>query len=274
MIRLLQAELFLIFRQRRTYYGLAAILIIELFIVAGAWYQGNEIIEVLLDNLSRNFYLQGKLLNGHLVMYIVLNGLWFNLPLIIMIIVSGFLTNDYKDKTIQTIMLQSIDKNHYIMVKYLAAVIFTLLVLLFLTITAGIMSYAIFGQGDLITYLNNLNFLESDVAFIRIGWAFVAGGILMIFYSVTSLTFAVIFKEMTITWIASALFLIMCNLLLKTDFGVANQWFFPKLIDTWQYFFYFNIPWKSILINHIILLIYAAMFWILGIIIFIKRDIG
>ncbi len=274
MIRLLQAELFLIFRQRRTYYGLAAILIIELFIVAGAWYQGNEIIEVLLDNLSRNFYLKGKLLNGHLVMYIVLNGLWFNLPLIIMIIVSGFLTNDYKDKTIQTIMLQSIDKYHYIMMKYLAAVIFTLLVLIFLAATAGILSYSIFGLGDLITYLNNLNFLESDVAFIRIGWAFLAGGVLLIFYSVTSLTLAIIFREMTITWIASALFLIICNLLLKIDFGMANHWFFPKLIDTWQYFFYFKIPWESIALNQMMLLAYIVIFWLLGIIIFGKRDIG
>ena len=84
MKALLQAEMYMIFRQKRTYYGLGAILIIELFIIAGSWYQGNEIIGVLLESLTQSFYLKGNLLNGHLVLYIVLNSLWFNLPLIIM----------------------------------------------------------------------------------------------------------------------------------------------------------------------------------------------
>ncbi len=274
MIRLLGAELFLIFRQKRTYYGLAAILIIEIFIVAGAWYQGNEIIAVLLDNLAQNFYLEGKLMNGHLVMYIVLNSLWFNLPLIIMIIVSGFLTNEYKDRTMQTVMLQSVKKLDYILTKYLAAIIFTVLVLIFLSATAGILSYPIFGTGDLITYLNSLNFIESYQAFSRIGWAFIAGGFLMVFYSIASISLAVLFKEITITWIACALFLILSNLLLKIDFGMLNQWFFPKVIDTWQYFFYFKIPWKNVLINHLILFGYMLIFGSVGIYIFIKRDIG
>ena len=112
------AEIYMIFRQKRTYYGLAAILIIELFIIAGSWYQGNDIISVLLENLTQNFYLKGNLLNGHLVLYIVLNSLWFNLPLILMIIVSGFLTNEYKDGTIQTVMLQAVNKRDYIFSKY------------------------------------------------------------------------------------------------------------------------------------------------------------
>jgi len=274
MTRLLRAELFLIFRQMRTYYGLAAILIIELFIVAGSWYQGNEIIEVLLDNLAQNFYLEGKLLNGHLVMYIVLNSLWFNLPLIIMIIVSGFITNEYKDLTIQTVMLQSIDKSSYILVKYLAAIIFTIIVLIFLSLSAAILAYSIFGTGDLITYLNSLNFIESADAFGRIGWAFLAGGFLMIFYSITSISLAVFFKEITITWIACALFLILCNLLLKIDFGILNQWFIPKLIDTWQYFFYFEIPWENVALNHIIIFAYMLVAGGAGMLVFIKRDIG
>ena len=274
MIPLIQAELYLIFRQKRTYYGLAAIFIIELFIIAGSWYQGNEVISVLLENLTRSFYLEGNLLNGHLVLYLVLNSLWFNLPLIIMIIVSGFLTNDYKDRTIQTIMLQSIKKIDYILTKYVVAIVFTFLVLVFLIATASLMAYTIFGNGDLITYLNGLNFFESNQALTRIGLAFLSGTILMLFYSITSVTLAIIFKEITITWIACILFLILSNLLLKIDFGIMGDWFLPKLIDTWQYFFYYNIPWSKIYFNHIVLMAYIILFTTGGILLFIKRDIG
>ena len=53
MIAILTTELSLIFKQKRTYYGLAAIFVIEVFIIAGAWYQGSDIISVLLENLSK-----------------------------------------------------------------------------------------------------------------------------------------------------------------------------------------------------------------------------
>lgn len=274
MIRLFQAELYLIFRQKRTYYGLAAILIIELFIVVGAWFQGSEIIGILLDNLTKNFFIEGNLVNGNLVMYIVLNALWFNLPLIIMIIVSGFLTNEYKDRTIQTVMLQSVKKLDYIAAKYMSAIAFTLFVLIFLFITASALAYGLFGNGDLITYLNSLNFIESNEALGRIIYAFAVGAVLLVFYSIVSITFATIFREITITWIACIFFLILCNLLLKIDLGILNLWFFPKLIDGWQYFFYFDIPWAKVLINQLYMLGYIVIFMAAGIITFIKKDIG
>ncbi len=75
-----------------------------------AWYQGSNIIDILLDNLRKSFYFKGSLLNGNLLVYLILNTLWFHLPLILMIIVSGSLTSEYKDRTIQTIMLQPVSK--------------------------------------------------------------------------------------------------------------------------------------------------------------------
>ncbi len=274
MIALFRAELYMIFRQKRTYYGLAAIFIIELFIIAGSWYQGSEVIDILLDNLTSSFYLEGNLLNGHLVLYIVLNSLWFNLPLIIMIIVSGFLTNDYKDRTIQTVMLQSVKKLDYILVKYLAAIAFTIIVVVFLILTASFMAFMVFGEGDLITYLDGLNFFESDQAIRRIILAFLSGAVLMVFYSIVSISLAVVFKEMTITWITCALFLVLSNLLLKMEFGNLDYWFFPKLIDTWQYFFFYEIPWTDVHVNHILLLGYMLLFMVGGVFLFLKRDIG
>jgi len=70
---------------------------------------------------------------------------------------------------------------------------------------------------------NNLNFFESNDAFHRLRWAFVSGALSMIFFSVASLTIAVIFKEATKTWIVSAFFLIFSNILLKVEF--RNYWF-------------------------------------------------
>ncbi|TAG09616.1 MAG: ABC transporter permease [Sphingobacteriia bacterium] len=276
MKSLIRAEILKLLKQGKTYYALGSLFLIEAVILFSAYYQGSNIIDLLLENLKKSFYFEGTLLNGNLLVYLILNTLWFHLPLILMIVVSGTLTAEYKDRTIQTIMLQPVRKWKFMLSKYIVAILFTILVVLLLAVTAFGCSYAIFGKGDLIVYLNTLNFFTAKEAAYRLQWAFVAGGLSMIFFSVASLTIAVIFKEATKTWIVAAFFLIFSNILLKVDFGNNwfNQLFFAKLNDTWQYFFYYEIVWGMIYQNMALLFIYIALFMGIGIYLFHKKDIG
>jgi ABC-2 type transport system permease protein len=276
MKALIKAELYKLFRQSKTWYALAALLLIEGVILFSAYFQGRNILDILLDNLKRSFYFEGSLLNGNLLVYLILNTLWFHLPLILMIIVSGSLTAEYKDRTLQTMLLQPVSKWKFILSKYIVAIGFTLAVVTLLAITSFTLSYSLFGKGDLIVYLNTLNFFSSGDAFVRLQYAFASGALSMIFFSVSSLTLAVIFREATKTWIVSALFLILSNLLLKVDFGnnLFNRIFFAKLNDTWQNFFYFNINWTTVYTNSLLLCGYSLLFMAIGIVLFHKKDIG
>lgn len=273
---LLKAEIFKLFKQSKTYYALGALFSIELLILFSAYYQGTTIIDLLLENLKQKFYFEGTLLNGNLLIYLILNTLWFHLPLILMIVVSGTLTSEYKDRTLQTIMLQPVSKWKYILSKYLVAIAFTLLVVGLLAISSFGLSYAFFGKGDLVVYLNGLNFFDATDAINRLQWSFLSGALSMVFFSVASLTIAILFKEATKTWIVAAFFLILSNILLKVDFGDNwfNQLFFAKLNDTWQYFFYYTINWEQVLFNSILSLVYCLLFMGAGIYWFHKKDIG
>ena len=102
MKSLIKAEIYKLVRQSKTYYALASLLMIEVIILFSAYFQGKNILDILLENLKKSFYFEGSLLNGNLLVYLILNTLWFHLPLILMIIVSGTLTTEYKDRTIQT----------------------------------------------------------------------------------------------------------------------------------------------------------------------------
>lgn len=276
MKALIAAEIYKLIKQSKTYFALAAIFLIEGIILFTAYYQGGNIIDILLDNLKQSFYFEGNLLNGNLLIYMILNTLWFHIPLILMIIISGILTSEYKDGTIQTVMLQPVSKWKFILSKYIVSVLFTLIVVFFLALTSFTLSYTIFGKGDLIVYLDTLNFFSSEDAFNRLIWAFATGAVSMVFFSIVSLTLAVIFKEATKTWIIAAFFLIISNLLLKIEF--ENQWFnrvfFAKLNDTWQYFFYNDIDWTNIYLNNTLLVIYSLIFMGFGIYLFNKKDIG
>ncbi len=275
MRRLLQAEFIKLVKQSKTYYALGAVFVIELLIFITAYFQGSAILDLLLNNLRQSFYFEGTLLNGNLIMYIVLNSLWFNVPLILMIVTSGIVTDEYKDGTMQTVMLQAVKKWKFMLAKYITAVGFTLLVIAIMMMSTFALAYAIFGTGDLVVYIGTLNFFESADAFGRICRAFASGAVAMVFYSVVSITLAVFIKEAAKTWIAAALFLIVTNLLLKVDFGVSviNNFFFPKLIDTWQQLFNYHTDWFRVIVNNVVLIIYSALFAACGIFTFNKKDI-
>ena len=276
MKSLIKTEIYKLLRQSKTYYALASLFMIELIILFSAYFQGKNILDILLENLKKSFYFEGSLLNGNLLVYLILNTLWFQLPLILMIIVSGTLTTEYKDRTIQTTLLQPVTKWKFILSKYMVAIGFTVLVVLLLAVTSFLLSYGLFGKGDLIVYINTLNFFSAKDAFIRLQYAFISGTLSMVFFSVASLTIAIIFKEATKTWIIAALFLILSNLLLKVDFGnnLFNQLFFAKLNDTWQNFFYFTIDWHIVYLNSALLVAYTLLFMGIGVWLFHKKDIG
>ncbi|MEN9598101.1 MAG: hypothetical protein RL596_412 [Bacteroidota bacterium] len=276
MRSLITIAFFKLFRQSKTYYALASLFGIELIILASAYFQGKNILDILLENLQKSFYFEGTLLNGNLLIYLILNTQWFHLPLILMIVLSGMITTEYKDRTIQTMFLQPIKKWQFILSKYIVAIVFTVLAVAFLAFTSFTLCYSLFGKGDLIVYLDTLNFFKQNDATKRLLFAFIAGTISMIFFSVASITIGIILRDAAKTWIVSAFFLIICHLLLKVDFGshFFNTFFFAKLSDTWQYFFYTHIPWNIVYQNTLLSVLYTIILITLGVYIFHKKDIG
>lgn len=276
MKALIQAEFIKLFKQSRTYFAIGAILLIETIILISAYFEGSTVIDILLDNLKQSFYFEGELLNGNLLIYLILNTLWFHIPLILMIIISGLLTSEYKDGTLQTVMLQPVKKSKFIAAKFIVSVLFTLMMVLLLAITSFGLSYSLFGRGDLVVYLEQLSFFTSDEAFYRLVGSFLVGAVSMVFFSVVSLALAILFRDSAKTWIIAAFFLIISNLLTQVDFGneVLNSGLFFKLNDTWQYFFYFEIPGALIIQNTIILVAYTLAIAGFGIYWFNHKDIG
>ncbi|GLU44922.1 hypothetical protein Musp01_25460 [Muricauda sp. NBRC 101325] len=276
MLALLKTEIFKLFRESKTWYAIAAVLLIELIILVAAYYQGAEILDLLLDNLQQSFYFEGNLLNGNLLLYIILNSLWFNLPLILMIVSSSLITEEYKNGTLKTLMLQAVDKRQLILSKFIASLLFTVMMLLLLMATTFVLAYGIFGTGDLVVYLGTLNFFPSEEAFNRICLAFASGTISMIFFTTVSITLGIFLKESAKTWIASAFFLILSSLLLKANFGwgTVERYFFPKLTNSWQRFFEYEVAATSIIIDNMVLIIYIISVVLIGTYYFKKQDVG
>lgn len=272
MIRL---ELFKLFKQRRTFLALAAILIFEIVVFVIAYDQGANILDVVLNTLKDSFYLKGDLLNGNLITFFLVNSMAFHLPLLLMIVVSGILTLEYQEGTIRTVFLQPVSKWKFLAAKYAAATIFTVSVVIVLAVTAFLFSYGIFGRGDLVVYMDSLNFFSSHDAFKRLIYSFLSGMLTMIFYSSLCLTLAVFLKDALKTWLISILFLILTNLSGQLQFNLPgwDYWFFPRLVTTWRKFFNFEIPWEQLWVSHLLLVILTILVIAVGMFQFQKNDI-
>lgn len=276
MRSLIFLEFYKLFKQSRTYVAIIALLCIELVVLASAYYQGQGIIDIVLSSLKDTFLFEGNLLNGNLVIYFILNSFWFHVPLLCMIVVSGMLTSEYKDGTLQTVLMQPIVKWKYLLAKYIVAILFTIALVTVLASTSFLFSYLLFGRGDLVVYTNGLSFFEHTNAFKRLLYAFSIGTLSIVFYSVVSITIAVFLKEAMKTWIVAAFFLIISTLLLKVSVNntLLDTLAYFKLNNTWQYVFEYTIDWKLISFNCMLLTVYAIIVLGIGLFIFQKKDIG
>lgn len=276
MRNLVSLEFYKLFKQNRTYVAIFALVGIEIIVLASAYYQGQGIIDMVLSNLSDTFYLEGNLLNGNLVIYFILNSFWFHVPLLCIIIMSGMLTSEYKDGTLQTVMMQPVVKWKYLLAKYIVAILFTLGLVVVLAFTSFLFAYGLFGYGDLVVYSNGLTFFEQPDALRRLVYAFVIGAFSIVFYSIVSITIAVWLEEAMKTWIVAAFFLIISTLLLKVDFQVhwIDTLAYFKLNNTWQGVFDSTINWNTIIFNCTLLSLYSMILLGIGLWVFQKKDIG
>lgn len=95
MLKLLHAELLKIVVKPRSYIGFAAITVIVLLIEFALWLDGQSYLQFILQTLEQSFDVQGNILNGNLVAFIILQTLIVQMPLLVALI-SGDLVRDRK----------------------------------------------------------------------------------------------------------------------------------------------------------------------------------
>src|SRR5919205_126562 len=150
MWQLTRIELFKIFKRPRTYISFAAIAaivsLIQLALITG----GEEYISFALQPLRETFNINGKVLNGYLVCFLILQSLLVHVPLLIALIAGDIISGEANMGTLRLLMTKPISRTQLLLSKFLASAIYTLLLLTFMTLLALFVSMLIFGTSDLI----------------------------------------------------------------------------------------------------------------------------
>jgi ABC-2 type transport system permease protein len=241
MWTLLQIELFKIFRKPRTYIAFAAIAAIVGLIQLAFYVDGEAYIKFGMQALSESFNVEGKILNGYLVAYIILQTLLVNVPLLIALVAGDMISGEANMGTLRLLVSKPISRTKLILSKFLASAVYTIALLIWMAVWALFLSLLLFGADDMIIMKSEVvtQILQSDTL-----WRYVAafGFAALAMVTVSSLAFFLsIFAENSIGPIMACMSIIIVFTILNTLnlplFNAVKPYLFTSHMLGWKGFF-------------------------------------
>jgi ABC-2 type transport system permease protein len=191
---LLRIELYKIFRKPRTYISFATITAITALVQVALVANGQEFSDFILQGVNAQFDLQGNILNGYFVTYLILGMLLVHVPLLVALVAGDVLAGESEAGTLRLVLTKPISRTTLVIGKYLATVIYSVALLAWLALVGLAVSLMLFGEGDLIIAKSDevVILLKNDVywrylcAFAFAALAMMAVAALSVFLSVLS----------------------------------------------------------------------------------------
>jgi ABC-2 type transport system permease protein len=291
MFRLLQIELFKIFKRPRTYISFAAITAMILIIQLGLKFDGKSYLQLLMSGISDSFFVPYEMiLNGYLVAFVILNTLLIQVPLLIALVAGDVVAGEANMGTLRLLVTKPVSRTELMLAKFGASVVYTILLLIWMALLALFLSMLFFGTNDMLIARNDV---MEQIGKNDILWRYIAafGYAAVALSTVAALSFLLsVFAENSIGPIVSTISIvvvltILSEMKIPLYDNTVKPYLFTSHMLAWKGFFYSkansdgqairgsieNLP--AILKSLGILLSYIVLFVSSAIIAFRKKDI-
>lgn len=276
MNTLVKTELYKIFTKPRTYIAFGAVFVIILGIQLGFYFEGEEVLSFVIQNLKDSFIFQGKLINTWTVSYIVLNSLWIHIPVLIALVTGDLIAGEANSGTFRLILTRPVSRTKLLIAKFFAGFTYTYMVIIFMIVMSLGFGSLLFGGGDLLLLKGTLNIFPSEDALWRFGLAYAYGILSMTV--VASLAFMLsAFAENSIGPIIGTVAIIVGITILSTlGFSILKPvlpYLFTTYLPSWQLFFDYELDMEKIIRAVVVDLVYIVLFLSVTFYYFRKKDI-
>lgn len=277
MLTILKIELFKIFKRPRTYIAFAAISAIVILIQLAFFVDGETYVSFMMQSIESSFNMDGKILNGYLICFIILQTLLIHVPLLIALVGGDMIAGEANMGTLRLLVGKPISRTSLLIGKFLATVIYTLLLLVWMAILALVLSVLVFGKGDILIFKSEQIVLINSV---DVMWRYIAafGFAAIAMIAVASLSFFLsLFAENSIGPIVSTMGVVIVATILSTMdlplFESIKPYLFTTHMLGWKGFFDDPVNYQAILRSAVVLLVHIVGFSLASIIVFNKKDI-
>jgi ABC-2 type transport system permease protein len=277
MIKVISIELYKIFKKWRTYIGFIAIALLVPLIQVAMLIEGERSLDFMTRNLQQSFVFVGNLLNGYLISYIILNTLAVHIPFLVALVAGDLLAGEATAGTYRLLVSRPVSRMKLVTSKFFAGIIYTFLLVFWLSILSLGLGLLIFSVGELIVIKpeNVIIFARDDVL-----WRFLlAYGFAVLSMSVVA-SLAFLFSSLVenaigpiITTMAVIIVFIIISAINIEFFQNIKPYLFTNYILSWRLFFDDPIDTGEIIKSVSILLGHIVVFFGLAAFIFKKKDI-
>jgi ABC-2 type transport system permease protein len=274
---ILHNELIKTIKRPRSFIGFAVISFICLMLQFAFLHDGKEILSFVTQQLDGAFDMQGKVINGNLICFIVLQTLIVQMPLLVALVTGDLVSGEVASGTIRFLLTRPASRTKIVIAKWIAGLFYTFLLLIVLGIFALFVSYLMFGNGDLMAMNSEgMAIIRADDITWRWGCAF---GIAFLSLSVVSslATMLSCIMDNSITPIVSVMAIIIVFTIIGMfdlpSFDVLKPFLFTTHMISWRSLFEDPMPIRDIQFSCFILMIHIVLFLAVSIFIFNRKDI-
>lgn len=277
MIDLLRAELYKIFRRPRTYISFGLVTAIAFIIQLAMTSGGKEFLDFGMQGITDQFDIKGKLLNGYLVAYLILQSLLIHIPLLVALVAGDSLAGEANMGTLRLVLTHPVSRTQIVTVKFIASVIYSILLIIWLAVVALFLSLLIFGDGDMVNLKSDafVLILRNDVM-----WRYFAAFAFASLAMTTIVSLSILLSAFTDNAIGPIIatmgivvvLTILSNLQIPL-FNLIKPYLFTTHMIGWKGFFDVPVNYHAIGISSLVLVLYTTGFLAFTIIYFNKKDI-
>jgi ABC-2 type transport system permease protein len=223
------------------------------------------------------FSLEGNILNGNLVCFIILQTLIIQIPLLVALVTGDLISGEAAMGTIRLIATRPVSRTRLLMSKFLAGALYVMMLLLWLGVLSLGLGLLFFGHGDLIVLKSEeLIIIQSDDTFWRFMSAFGVAFLSLLVVASFSLMLSC-FAENSIGPIISTMAVIILFTIIGTMeipfFDLIKPYLFTTHMVIWRNFFDNPLPVEQIRESLLILAAHVILFLSVSVYTFNKKDI-
>ena len=276
MILLIRIELFKIFHKWRTYIGFIAIGILVPLIQIVAWYEGSDFLNMALSSLKEQFLFTGNLLNGYFLGRLLLNSLFVHIPFLIVLVGGDLLAGEAAAGTTRMVFSRPVSRFQIVSAKFIAGLIYTFLLLLWLALLSLGVSVLAFGTGELIVIRNQILVIAAN----DVLWRFLLAYGFAFLSMATVLSLSFLFSSLVqnaigpiVGTLAVIIIFSIVSALPMHALEIVKPFLFTSHLDKWMEFMNDPINLSTVYVSGFVLITHIIGFYLITLFLFKRKDI-
>jgi ABC-2 type transport system permease protein len=278
-MKLFWNEAFKTFSRWRTYISFAAIALIVILTEIVMKLSAAEILESMMRSMQKDFFIFGNVLNGWFITAFIMNSFHIHIPFFITLVAGDIVSSEATAGTVRLLLIRPPSRSRIIIAKYLAALLYTAGLVIFLGLLCIVLGLVLFGSGDLImNYAMQFRIVfvpASEIpvrmllAFLAAIWAMsVITSIAFLFSTLAENSIGPIIGTMAVVII----FIVIGNFPFDA-FKVLHPYLFTTYMNIWQQFLDNPIPWQEIGRSGTILGLHSIILFLISLVVYRRKEI-